>query len=182
MAEVSIQPNRDNLFTFLDFAGEKGLMKKATAGAYKRASSIVLRILDEAEANDLSKTDLDSIFLRHRNKAAGRIAPQTLKTYEARTRAAVDSFVEYIKDPSSWKSRIQPRTRRTTTSVQPVTEPKGRTAASGTKDGEVREETSPHPPVHIDVQIHISPEATPEQIDQIFSSMRRNLYGSRTYN
>ena len=32
------------------------------------------------------------------------------------------------------------------------------------------------PSIHIDLQIHISPEATPEQIDQIFSSMKRHLY------
>jgi hypothetical protein len=32
------------------------------------------------------------------------------------------------------------------------------------------------PSVHIDVQIHISPEATADQIDQIFSSMSKHLY------
>jgi len=33
------------------------------------------------------------------------------------------------------------------------------------------------PPLHIDVQIHISPEASAEQIDQIFASMAKHLYG-----
>jgi hypothetical protein len=33
------------------------------------------------------------------------------------------------------------------------------------------------PALHIDVQIHISPEASIEQIDQIFSSMAKHLYG-----
>ncbi len=33
------------------------------------------------------------------------------------------------------------------------------------------------PTVHLDIQIHIPADATPEQIDQIFSSMARNLYG-----
>jgi hypothetical protein len=35
----------------------------------------------------------------------------------------------------------------------------------------------PTPSVHIDVQIHIDASASPEQIDQIFSSMARHLYG-----
>jgi hypothetical protein len=35
------------------------------------------------------------------------------------------------------------------------------------------------PSVHIDVQIHISPEATADQIDQIFKSMSKHLYGAR---
>lgn len=36
------------------------------------------------------------------------------------------------------------------------------------------------PALHIDVQIHISPEASAEQIDQIFASMAKHLYGPPT--
>lgn len=35
------------------------------------------------------------------------------------------------------------------------------------------------PSLHIDVQIHISPEASPDQIDQIFKSMSKHLYGAK---
>lgn len=35
------------------------------------------------------------------------------------------------------------------------------------------------PSVHIDIQIHISPEASGDQIDQIFKSMAKHLYGPR---
>jgi hypothetical protein len=34
------------------------------------------------------------------------------------------------------------------------------------------------PSLHIDMQIHISPDSTPEQIDQIFKSMAKHLYGA----
>ena len=34
------------------------------------------------------------------------------------------------------------------------------------------------PSVHIDIQVHISPEATPEQIDKVFESMAKHLYGA----
>lgn len=33
------------------------------------------------------------------------------------------------------------------------------------------------PAVHIDLQIHISPDASPDQIDSIFASMAKHLYG-----
>lgn len=33
------------------------------------------------------------------------------------------------------------------------------------------------PTVHIDLQIHISPEASNAQIDAIFASMAKHLYG-----
>jgi hypothetical protein len=32
-----------------------------------------------------------------------------------------------------------------------------------------------HPSIHVDVQVHISPETTPEQIDKIFESMSKHL-------
>jgi len=35
------------------------------------------------------------------------------------------------------------------------------------------------PSLHIDIQLHISPEASAEQIDQIFKSMARHLYGAK---
>lgn len=35
------------------------------------------------------------------------------------------------------------------------------------------------PSVHIDLQIHISPEASAEQIDTIFASIAKHLYGRR---
>jgi hypothetical protein len=35
------------------------------------------------------------------------------------------------------------------------------------------------PAVHIDIQIHISPESTAQQIDKIFESMSKHLYGRK---
>jgi hypothetical protein len=35
------------------------------------------------------------------------------------------------------------------------------------------------PSIHIDVQIHISPDSSPEQIDKIFESMAKHLSGSK---
>jgi Family of unknown function (DUF5343) len=35
------------------------------------------------------------------------------------------------------------------------------------------------PALHIDIQIHISPESTPDQIDKIFESMAKHLYGRK---
>ena len=36
--------------------------------------------------------------------------------------------------------------------------------------------TTNAPSIHINLQIHINPDATPQQIDHIFASMRRHLY------
>lgn len=36
------------------------------------------------------------------------------------------------------------------------------------------------PTVHIDIQIHISPDSTPQQIDKIFESMAKHLYANKS--
>lgn len=60
-------------------------------------------------------------------------------------------------------------------------------ADSKPNTGNATENTEPHkkqqhslqsfgPQLHIDIQIHISPDASPDQIDQIFASMAKHLY------
>ena len=174
MVEPTIQTNRDTLIDFFDFAAAKGLMNKNTATAYKKACSVILKILEETEAADISKIDLEEVIRRHRNLAAGKIPPMTLKTYEIRVRAAVNNFLKYTKDPSSWKPIVKQRTRKTPA----VKKAKIVVSATQSQKFEKAGQIPGQPSVHIDFQIHISPEASPEQIEQIFTSMRRHLYGS----
>ena len=35
------------------------------------------------------------------------------------------------------------------------------------------------PTLHIDIQVHISPEASADQIEQVFGGMAKHLYGSK---
>lgn len=174
MQEQRSQLSRDALNDFLDFAGEKGLLKKATAGSRKRASNIILGILDDNEAVDLSKVDLENVIRRHRNLAIGKMTPKTLASYESRARMAVRDFIEYVKSPSSWS----PGQQRTSRVVASTKKAETEDIVSKPKETPVQTERPSQPSVHIDFQIHISPEATPEQIDQIFDSMRRHLYGN----
>lgn len=50
----------------------------------------------------------------------------------------------------------------------PVTDKKSAAKAASKSEG---------PSLHIDVQVHISPESSAEQIEQIFASMAKHLYG-----
>lgn len=173
MQERDDKLSRDVMYEFLEFAGEKGLLKKTTASARRDASKIILGILDDNEAADLSKVDLESVIQRHRNIATGKIQPKTLTTYESRTRIAVKDFLEYVENPTGWKPSTKQRVRRT-----------GSITRSSKKDSNKedlgRPQINGQPSVHIDLQVHISPEASAEQIDQIFASMSRHLYGGRT--
>jgi hypothetical protein len=55
--------------------------------------------------------------------------------------------------------------------VPPVTAPEA--AASG------HQSRGAGPSVHIDIQVHIAPESSADQIDHIFASMAKHLYGGR---
>jgi hypothetical protein len=41
-------------------------------------------------------------------------------------------------------------------------------------------QTRAEPSVHIDIQVHISPEASPEQIDKVFAAMAKHIYGAES--
>lgn len=60
-----------------------------------------------------------------------------------------------------------PTPQPTGTSARPVADPAVTVAAIA---------AATEPSVHIDIQIHIDSNATPDQIDQIFASMARHLY------
>jgi hypothetical protein len=69
------------------------------------------------------------------------------------------SFADFDVTPSA------SREPQTTPTLPPVQKP-----ADGFPDKHLS------PSVHIDLQIHISPDAKPDQIDQIFASMSKHLY------
>jgi hypothetical protein len=61
--------------------------------------------------------------------------------------------------------------------VPPTENPKEETAVGGNSNVARDTNTRPKfvPELHIDVQVHISPESSPEQIEQIFASMAKHL-------
>lgn len=56
--------------------------------------------------------------------------------------------------------------------TKPVAPPR---ADHGNQEEEIKERKEFSPKLHIDIQIHISPDSSPEQIDKIFESMAKHL-------
>ena len=171
MQEKGVERSRDGLIKFLDFTDEKGLMNKGTVATRKKACDTILGILDETEAADLSKIDLEDVIRRHSILTAGKFVPATLKGYESHLRGSIKDFFDYAKDPSSWR----PPSRKKVSKTTAVKKPKSVSPVSKPKEFEGVEKLPSQPSVHIDLQIHISPEADAKQIDQIFDSISRHL-------
>lgn len=66
-------------------------------------------------------------------------------------------------------------TKKTTTKAKPIKEPNKVEPVDIEMKGPKQEKVI-RPDIHVDIQVHISPDSTPDQIDQIFASMAKHLY------
>jgi len=90
-----------------NWAAEKGLMNKNTAGGLRAACSQVLSVVDDWETVDIKKLDLEQTLTKFQNLKGKEFKPQVLETYKRRFQQAVSSYLDYLEDPGSWK----PKTR-----------------------------------------------------------------------
>lgn len=77
------------------------------------------------------------------------------------------------KSPGQPKKQAKGSSSSAKKKAEPTSTPENQTV-----DPHIREAVQARPDVHIDLQIHISPDSTPEQIEAIFSSMAKHLYKS----
>jgi hypothetical protein len=109
------------------------------------------------DAHSRSSTDLEHVFSS--SSKAGKQAIQK----------AVSTFQKLTAEADFKNGTIEGATHvEAETLHAPVTD-----RATASKAGA----KSSAPSLHIDVQVHVSSEASAEQIDQIFASMAKHLYG-----
>jgi hypothetical protein len=111
------------------------------------------------DANQRSHADLDHVFST--SSSGGRqVIAKTVRTFKALAEEA-----EFA--PVNEQTELHmPSGPLHTPAVQTSPTTAGRLATQG-------------PTLHIDIQVHISPEASADQIDQVFASMAKHLYGSK---
>ena len=108
-----------------------------------------------------SSSDLEHVFSTSSN-AGQQVIAKTVGTFKALCENAEFGTVEQQPTPV-----VQTGPMHTPVSQQLINPMQ---AVAG---------TTPTPSIHIDIQIHISPEASTDQIDQVFKSMAKHLYGER---
>jgi hypothetical protein len=90
------------------WAAEKGIMNRNSAGALRAACAQVLSVLENWEDLDVTSIDVEDVIRRFQNLRARDFNPASLHTYARRFRSAVDSFLQYSKNPSGWKPASRP--------------------------------------------------------------------------
>ena len=133
--------------------------RKVLGEAIKKGYSDLFAIYPDA--NSRTATDLNHVFSTSSTGGA-QVISKTVQTFKA----LVDEAEFHTATDESLDVSL---------SSGPLHKPAGTTAPL------LPEKTalSGGPEVHIDIQIHISPESTSEQIDKIFESMSKHLYGRK---
>jgi hypothetical protein len=99
----TIDTSAKALVAFWDWAADKGQMNPNSARALKAACMQTLAIEDGWESLDVRNIDPEDHSRRFQNKRGKDFTPGSLEAYQQRFAKAVKLFLEYVKDPSSWK-------------------------------------------------------------------------------
>ncbi|PHS26285.1 MAG: hypothetical protein COA84_06445 [Robiginitomaculum sp.] len=112
--EIAVTGNysKTDFLTFLDYLGNKGLLKKNTVASRKAAVNALLSALDSSEVDDVRNLDLDHIAIRLANLEGDKFTLSSLQTYKSRYRSALDDFINYSKDPTTFVPKISQRQRK----------------------------------------------------------------------
>jgi len=112
------------------------------------------------DAHTRSTTDLTHVFSTS-SAAGAQVISKTVQTFKA------------LVEEADFSASAEP------TETVMATGPLHAPAATHSPLMPTAPQAQGGPEVHIDIQIHISPESTTEQIDKIFESMAKHLYGRK---
>lgn len=134
----------------------KGKSKSVLGGAIKRGYAVLYE--DLPEAHQSSDDDLEDFFRVH-STAGDQAISRTVKTFQT-----LCSLADFSVKSANGAGTDNNGNAASESPVQPLVAPP-------------QNIESPVPALHIDVQVHISAEASESQIDKIFESMAKHLYG-----
>ena len=100
---MSEEYSEAELFKFMDWLGQKGLINVTTAKSRKIASARILAALDNHEKLDLRDLDREQTFQRFVNKSGQDFTPGSLTTYKSRFYSSLDDFFNWRANQAGFK-------------------------------------------------------------------------------
>ena len=164
--------------------GEQGIYNKNTAVARISSFNNFVSILGASEPKDAQSilNNLDDIATRWSIKTNAN--PKSIPSFKSRVRVLLKDYIKYQKDPASMKPRKRglrqekgeqlPKNRLPKQLKKDFLEPALSLPPSSANNSIIS------PALHIDIQIHISADTKPEQIELIFKSMAEHLYNKKS--
>lgn len=120
------------LVAFIENAITKGRMNKNTGGGVRAACNKILELVESEE--DVRGVDVKAAILQYNNRHPGELSGDSLRVYESRVRGAIDSFVQSVQDPTSFKF---PNKANGTTGKKPKAAPSAAKTSVATTGSEV---------------------------------------------
>lgn len=88
---------------FLEYLADKGKVPRATIVSRKAACNKMLGILSADERRDLRELDLEELAVRFQNLEGMNYTGDSLKTYKSRVSVAIDDFIRFKENPSTFR-------------------------------------------------------------------------------
>lgn len=171
------------LIKFIENSEKRGDITKNTARNWASAVNAVLGSPSDQDITDVREIDTDIYIRRLGNRRGSEISGNSLRTYKTRLDSAIGEFVRFTEDPMNYKPK--PNSSRGAPAKKNGSNATGKSKSNLTDDTTSRAQsptltTTSHTSretvtLHINLQIHISPQASGDQIEQIFSSIARHL-------
>ncbi|WP_232830021.1 DUF5343 domain-containing protein [Bordetella bronchiseptica] len=107
-------------------------------------------------------------------EAAGRMFADTYMLLSQADLTAVEGEAKSVRSPRT-KKASPPTAKKVAAKAESATKSASNQPTEENRSPPEHNSSRKLPSVHIDVQVHISPDTTPEQIDRIFASMSKHL-------
>lgn len=105
--------SKQAMIQFIEYVGEKHLVKPSAARNWKTASSQFLALLDNNEALDLRNLDIEHLGERYAHSKGNKVKPDSIRLYLARFRSAHENFLQYAEDKLNYRPATSTRNRTT---------------------------------------------------------------------
>lgn len=120
----------EGLVAFLDWAGAKGVIGKATAISYRTAVNKVFEIDGESWGSiDINKLDADNQLSRFGRLKGNNYSPESMRTYGNRFRAALSSYKLYLADPVNFRGSTSQTAKSAKTTAKKQTTGSAKTSS-----------------------------------------------------
>ncbi|MBA7588058.1 hypothetical protein ES708_30106 [subsurface metagenome] len=169
----------NGLIDFLNFAKKSGYVVASTGDNRIRIAKEVLTAVPNIDTTDVTKLDIDDVFSRYTTIMASKLPATTLQGNKSHLKSSIREFSTYLTDPLHYRPKSgklkrdassKPQAKKPPTAKKP---PKAEITDSDISPP--KQDVLPTPSLHIDIQVHISPQSSDTQIDKVFESMARHL-------
>ena len=168
-----------HLIEFLEFAKKSGYMNPGTANNRIRVVREIFNAVPNVDVTDVTKLDIEDIFQRYTVLTTSKLPSSTLRGNKAHLKSSVREFNVYLTDPVHYRPTAS-RGKKDVSSKTRVEKPSPKKKQPPTEIADSHTPTPPKevsrvPSLHIDIQVHISPQSSDTQIDKVFESMAKHL-------